>query len=92
MSVFEDRSRHFTLSAVVAHPDGIYKEFSYTIPIHIKKEIAVPGSYSSWDSILCSEGESRAFTEYSSEERKHIWVNNFKRIAEYLKGVISVDD
>lgn len=85
LELSNDRTGFFEIATVVAYPNGMTHDFNYKIPIHIKKEIVTPDSRGGWDSVLCLEGEKRAFTEYSSSERIHVWNKNLKKIAELLK-------
>ncbi len=80
-----DRTGYFELGAVIAYPDGTIKDFAYKVPIHFKHEVAVPDSRGGWNSIICFPGEERAFSEYPSSERDHVWAENFKRIAKLFK-------
>ncbi|MCE9628726.1 MAG: hypothetical protein K8Q91_01895 [Candidatus Vogelbacteria bacterium] len=82
---FPDRTGYLELAACLAYPDGKTVDFSYKVPIHFKSEVVVADPRNGWDSLICLEGESRAFTEYPSSERVGIWSQNFKKIAEYLK-------
>jgi len=84
-----DRSGHFELAAVYAEPDGSYKEFSYTVAIHIKTEVIIPDARGGWNGLLALEGESRAFTEYPESERIDTWRKNFDAIATYLHERVS---
>lgn len=80
----EDRSGYFELGACVAFPDGTTKDFSYRVPINIKKEVIVADPRGGWNSVICLAGEERAFTEYPSEERTKVWSKNFEEIAKII--------
>ena len=81
LKLTEDRTGYFELTAVVAYPNGETKSFSNKVPIHIKKDIVMADLQSGWDSVICLEGENRAFSEYPSAERTDIWTSNFDQIA-----------
>lgn len=81
----QDRIGHFELALAYAEPDGQIKEFVYSVPIHIKEEIEVKDPRGGWNSILCLESESRAFTEYAEEERIDVWNKNYRDLAEFLR-------
>lgn len=80
-----DRTGYFELGAVIAYPDGTIKDFAYKVPIYLKHEVIVPDSRGGWNSIICFQGEERAFSEYPSSERDHVWAENFKKMAELFK-------
>lgn len=79
-----DRSGYFELAAAYAEPDGFVKEFSYTVEVYIKDMEVVSDPRHGWNGLLALKGESRAFTEYSEEERVEVWKKNFDAIAEFL--------
>lgn len=80
-----DRTGYFELGAVVAYPTGETREFSYRVPVHFKENIVEEDPRGGWNSIICLDGETRAFTEYPSSEREEVWSENFKQIAAILK-------
>ena len=80
-----DRTGHFELALAFAEPNGSTQEFSYTVPIRIKEKIEVKDPRGGWNSILCLESETRAFTEYPEEERIDAWNKNYIAIAKFLK-------
>jgi len=84
VSHFDDRTGHFEISSVLAMPDGKTIEFTYTVPIWIKKEEVVKDPRGGWNGVLCLEGETRAFTEYPETERLNVWNKNYIQIAEIL--------
>ena len=85
-----DRTGHFDLALAYAQPDGELKEFVYTVPIKIKEEIEVNDPRGGWNSVLCLESETRAFSEYPEEERLPVWNKNYVEVAKLLKREISI--
>jgi non-canonical purine NTP pyrophosphatase (RdgB/HAM1 family) len=81
-----DRTGHFELALAYAEPDGFLQEFAYSVPIRIKESAERKDSRNGWSSILCLALESRAFSEYPSEERTDIWNKNYISVAEFLKN------
>lgn len=80
-----DRTGHFGLALAYAKPGGVIKEFIYSVPIKIKEKIEVNDPEGGWNSVLCLESETRAFSEYPEEERLHIWNKNYVKVANLLK-------
>lgn len=85
LKLSHDRTGFFELSAAIVYPNGEVGEYSYRVPVYFKEEIIVPDHRNGWDSIICLEHETRAFSEYPSEDRDIVWADNFKKIAAGLE-------
>lgn len=80
----KDRSGYIEVATVYAEPNGFTLEYSYEVPIFLGSKIKIPDPKNGWSGIIRLKKETRAFTEYSEEERSDVWNKNYITIAEYL--------
>ena len=68
---------YFILSAVLARPDGSYKEYSYNVDIKFSS-LPKGDSNQRWDRVLMFPNEERTFAEF--ESGTGVWDKNFEAI------------
>lgn len=80
---FESTSGRFELGAAFCDKDGKLHEFSYSVPVVF--ETSPRGVESDgWNQLIRFPEETRVFTEYSSDERNHVWSKNYEKIAKLI--------
>ncbi|MEA1937452.1 MAG: non-canonical purine NTP pyrophosphatase [Patescibacteria group bacterium] len=80
---FNDRTGHFEIATVYAEPDGKTFEYVFQVPVTFGKEIK-GNNPRGWNGLIRIGNESRAITEYSEEERLHIWSQGYEAVAKYI--------
>jgi XTP/dITP diphosphohydrolase len=80
---FKSTSGRFELAAAYCDKDGNIHAFSYSVPIVFE---TIPRGVPSdgWNQLIRFPDEKRVFTEYSSEERNHVWSKNYEEIAKLI--------
>ncbi|MBU2503542.1 MAG: hypothetical protein KJ879_00610 [Nanoarchaeota archaeon] len=82
LSLFEDRSAHMELAAVLALPSGKIYDFVYQVPLKISKNIK--GNERNWDKVLMLSSDTRTFSESEEDARLEVWTKNYEEIAKLL--------
>ncbi|MDD4354146.1 MAG: non-canonical purine NTP pyrophosphatase [Candidatus Nanoarchaeia archaeon] len=80
----KDFTGYFEVATVYAEPNGLTKEFVFKVPIKLSKELK--GSRGKWNKVLMLKNSDKTFAESTEDENINIWNENFKKIANYLKG------
>lgn len=79
-------SGHFELAAAFVDFNGNVHEFSYAVPIIFETTPrGIPSD--GWNQLIRFPEETRVFTEYSSDERNHVWSKNYEKIAELISNI-----
>ena len=82
LSLFEDRSAHMKLAAVLALPSGKIHDFVYQVPLKISKKIK--GNERNWDKVLMLSDDTLTFSECEEDARLGVWTKNYEEIAKLL--------
>jgi len=81
----KDRFAYFEIAMVYSQPSGETKSFVYQIPCQITEEVRGGKNRFGWNSIIRFEEDSRAFSEYPSEDRYQTFAKNFAELAKLMK-------
>jgi XTP/dITP diphosphohydrolase len=83
LSSLESTKGRFELSAAFCDKDGKVHEFTYSVPVVFETTPrGIPSD--GWNQLIRFPEEKRVFTEYSSDERNHIWGKNYEEIAKLV--------
>ena len=83
LSILQDRSGYFELSASYIDEGGKEHQFSYQVPIVFANEPR-GDNQQKWERLMMFSNETRTFAEYPSEERAEVWSRNYQGIAELI--------
>lgn len=82
----KERTGYFEMALAYATLDGNVIEFSYQLPCVIAENVRFGGKDFGWDSIICLGNDSRALSEYPSEDRYRFFTQNYVKLAEKLRN------
>jgi len=83
----KDRRGYFELGAVIAWPDGKFKEYVHRVPFAVSKKCSKKGK--GWDKVLMHPNDTRTFGEYGEQgsvgNDASVWNKNFLNIIKDLQ-------
>lgn len=73
----KSRAAYFELALVFAYPNGNTIELTHQVPCTIAQSVKAGEKDFNWDSIICPLPADKALSEYSPQDRYHLYVKNF---------------
>jgi non-canonical purine NTP pyrophosphatase (RdgB/HAM1 family) len=83
LKTLDKRTGHWTVGTAFIDKNGKLYEFTFDVPIIFELEPRGK-KIDNWVALIRFVGETRVLTEYSEEERLHIWNINYEKIAKII--------
>lgn len=83
VDTLRNRRAHFNIAAAFMSCEGELFETEYDVPVVIASE-ARGNPDLNWERAMILEGSDKTFAESPSEDREHLWQQNYREIARFI--------